>query len=107
MSLTKQPKPKLTREQKALKMFEGGVLAKKTDDGWEVPSETNGDTYTVSENYDVWNCTCPDAMFRSHQGELCKHSLLVIMIQESYKMHERVLNDKHDIHLHKNKLVVC
>jgi hypothetical protein len=39
--------------------------------------------YKVSKETDgTFSCTCPDALYRSHQGELCKHILEVILAGE-------------------------
>lgn len=97
--VTKTQKPKLTREEKALEMFTSGVIVRRTEGGWEVPG-SNGNSYEVQNNYDVWNCTCPDFLYRGG-GELCKHIHLVLMIQEMDKLYEQI------VQLVKKQTVVC
>jgi len=74
-------KPKQSREEKAAQMFRTGVIARKTQDGWEVPG-SNGTTYEVREDFDQWTCSCPDYTFRGHTGPLCKHILFIMMLRE-------------------------
>jgi hypothetical protein len=100
---------KLTREEKAQQLFDDGVRPVKTEDGWEVSSTSymNG-SYEVTRDYDVWSCTCPDFLYR-HQL-MCKHITLV-QLCESKKCEVNgtieIHDDRHDIHLKKNIVVVC
>lgn len=97
--------PKLTREEKALEMFSKGVLVTRTQDGYEVPG-SNGNVYDITETEDgCLFCTCPDALYRSHQGEMCKHSLLVEMVRP-YLAKEATVVDMHDLHLKPGRVVV-
>jgi hypothetical protein len=97
--------PKLTREEKALEMFSKGVIVRRTQDGYEVPG-SNGSVYDITETEDgCLFCTCPDALYRSHQGEMCKHSLLVEMVRPCLPTKGTpVIN--HDIHLKRERVVV-
>ena len=88
----KMAKEKLTREEKAAQMFRTGVIARKTQDGWEVPG-SNGTTYEVREDFDQWTCSCPDYTFRGHTGPLCKHILFIMLLRNVAPVID------HDIHL--------
>jgi hypothetical protein len=71
-------KTKLTREQKAQALYVDGVRPLLIGPNeWSVPG-SNGTSYEVREETDgTYTCSCPDALYRSHDGELCKHVLLV------------------------------
>lgn len=105
--MPKEQKPKQTREERADELFRKGVIVTRTADGYSVPG-SNGNVYEITEMEDgcLW-CTCPDALYRSHAGELCKHSLLALKVKEFLPTLEAPVID-HDIHLHKkNMVVVC
>ncbi len=73
---------KLTREQKAKQLFDDGVRPIRTADGFMVLG-SKGEFYDIEKLADgTFNCGCPDGYFRAHQGESCKHVLLVLMCQE-------------------------
>jgi hypothetical protein len=96
--------PKTSREEKALKMFQTGKIATRTEDGYLVRGH-NGNTYTVREETDgTFSCECGDFLWR-HQL-MCKHILFVRMVQDAENRHKELLSAKHDIHLHKEKMVV-
>ena len=90
--VTQNQKPKQSREEKAAQMFRTGVIARKTQDGWEVPG-SNGTTYEVREDFDQWTCSCPDYTFRGHTGPLCKHILFIMLLRNVAPVID------HDIHL--------
>jgi hypothetical protein len=96
---------KTTREEKAQQLYAAGVHPIKTNDGWMVPG-SNGKMYDVTCNYDQWNCTCPDALYRSHQGEMCKHVLLIQKCQHKVHGCIEIHDDIHDIHLKREVVVV-
>lgn len=75
-------KPKLTRQEKAQALYNQGVrpqlIGPRT---WEV---IGSQAYEVREETDgSYFCDCPDALYRSHDGELCKHVLLVRLCEEA------------------------
>lgn len=52
-------------------MIEDGLSPKQLSEGcFEIPSQTNGNTYVVSNYAQKWQCTCPDHQFRHIT---CKH----------------------------------
>ena len=74
-------KEKLTRAQRAAEMWASGVRPVKiASHAWDVQG-SNGRFYQVEELPDgTYNCTCPDGLYRSHSGEMCKHVLVVLML---------------------------
>jgi hypothetical protein len=73
---------KMSRGERAAEMFASGARPIKiASHAWDVEG-SNGRLYQVEELVDgTFNCTCPDALYRSHSGELCKHELLVLMAE--------------------------
>jgi hypothetical protein len=68
-------KPKLTRDQKARLLFNGGVRPTETGkDTWAVRAASGPLTYQVRRDDGLFSCTCPDFASR---GDPCKHILLV------------------------------
>lgn len=68
-------KPKLTRDQKARLLFNGGVRPTETDkDAWALPASSGPLAYEVRRDDGQFSCTCPD--FTARGGE-CKHILLI------------------------------
>ena len=60
-------------------MIEEGKTPKQiAEDRFEVPSQTNGNTYIVSRYANKWTCTCPDFAFRH---VTCKHIHAVTLWQ--------------------------
>ncbi len=52
-------------------MIENGIEPKMlSENRYEVPSQSNGNTYTVTNYANSWSCTCPDFTFRH---VTCKH----------------------------------
>src|ERR1019366_1371300 len=99
-----QTKEKITREARAVEMFRKGVMVTRTATGYEIPG-SNGNVYDITETEDgCLFCTCPDALYRSHQGEMCKHVLLVEMVREILPIKAPVID--HDIHLKPGRVVV-
>jgi putative transposase len=68
-------------------MIEHGIEPKKLEENkYEVPSQSNGNTYTVTNYANSWTCTCPDFTFR-HVS--CKHIHAVSLWQRlSEKLHK-------------------
>jgi hypothetical protein len=65
-----------TRAEKAQALFKSGVRPIEwSADCWTVKGSKG--EYTIKRDNDVFTCNCPDGLYRSHQGELCKHILLV------------------------------
>ena len=102
-------KKTLTRQEKGIELFKRGVVVKKIDETtWEVQG-SNGNTYQVSCNYDQWHCTCPDNIYRGNGGssvDRCKHSYLVKYWLETSVPTAAPIYDKHDIHMHREKMLV-
>jgi len=76
-------KPKLTRADRAEAAFRRGVIVTRTATGYTVPSSKPGESYDITElNDGTLYCTCPDSIYRSHQGESCYHVLLALKVRE-------------------------
>jgi len=66
------------------------VLAEKVDDNeWLVPSSNNGTRYRVGVDFDIWHCDCDDMRFRGAYT-LCRHILLVQMLQALQTLEEQI-----------------
>jgi hypothetical protein len=103
---------KLTREQKAKQLFDDGVRPIRTADGFMVLG-SKGEFYDIEELADgTFQCTCPDALYRSHQGEMCKHAELLLLVREFERIviaeyaDAPMMDVKHDIHLKRDRIVV-
>ena len=101
----KRPKqPKLTREQKAQKMFDDGVRpVKLSRDRWTVKGSADNE-YEVTNNHDFWTCSCLDFLSR---GLVCKHALLVRTCQQTQEAIGENEIDPHDIHLKTPTIIIC
>jgi len=101
-------KQKITRQERGLGLFRSGAIVKKTDDGYLVTG-SNGNEYEVRCDYDQWTCDCKDSQFRGHGGsatDLCKHAYLVKYWLETSVPTSAPSYDKHDIHMHREKMLV-
>jgi hypothetical protein len=106
-------KQKLSRADKARQLFEAGVRPVQiASHAWEVAG-SNGRAYQVQELADgTFQCTCPDALYRSHQGEMCKHAELLLLVREFERIviaeyaDAPMMDVKHDIHLKRDRIVV-
>ena len=98
-------KQKMTRTEKAQLLYDGGVRPVDVCKGlWTVPG-SQGEYEVTKDSKGTFNCSCPDSLYRSHQGESCKHVSLVIMSEAASKAYNE-LEQHLDIHLHKNRVVV-
>ena len=68
-------------------MIEAGMIPNQlSENRFEIPSQTNGNAYIVSNYANKWHCTCPDHEFRH---VLCKHIHAVTLWQRlSAKLRE-------------------
>jgi predicted nucleic acid-binding Zn finger protein len=102
-------KTKLTRTAKAQQLFNAGVRPVTVCNGlWTVPG-SQGEYEVTKDSNGAFNCSCPDSLYRSHQGESCKHVLLIIMSEAADSKATKAYNELEahlDIHLHKNRVVV-
>jgi hypothetical protein len=77
-------KEKQTRQERARELFKSGVRPFQWGrNSWSV--EGSKGEYQVQRDNDVWTCNCPDGNYRAHQGELCKHVLLVQMFLDEQR----------------------
>ena len=100
---------KMTRTEKAQLLYDGGVRPVDVCKGlWTVPG-SQGEYEVTKDSNGTFNCSCPDSLYRSHQGESCKHVLLIIMSEAAASAASKAYNELEahlDIHLHKNRVVV-
>lgn len=92
---TRTESKRTTRAERAQTLFKSGVRPRSEGrDVWTVEG-SKGAQYEVTRlNDGEFMCDCPDGLYRSHQGELCKHILLVLMtLDESQALDEMVLRD--------------
>ena len=54
---------------------------------WQVEGKT--DTYTVTLERGIWQCSCPDQVYRSH---LCRHIKAVSMLQRLALLDQESVN---------------
>jgi putative transposase len=75
------------RQLRGYQMIENGIEPKQlAANHFEVPSQTNGNIYTVTNYANTWECTCPDHQYRRVS---CKHIHLVsLWIRLSKKLQE-------------------
>jgi uncharacterized Zn finger protein len=76
-------------------LFKSGMRPRSEGrDVWAVEG-SKGAQYEVTRLGDgEFMCDCPDGLYRSHQGELCKHILLVLMaLDEQQALDSVVLRD--------------
>jgi putative transposase len=68
-------------------MIERGIEPKQlAENKYEIPSQSNGNTYTVTNYANSWTCTCPDFTYRHIS---CKHIHAVSLWQRlSEKLHK-------------------
>src|SRR3989338_6510320 len=67
--ITEQNFRNLTREQRG-QLIAQKYMIKRTDKGYEVPSQFNKGKYLVKVKYDISECNCPDYETRRKK---CKH----------------------------------
>jgi uncharacterized Zn finger protein len=92
---TRTESKRTTRAEKAVMLFKSGVRPRSEGrDVWTVEG-SKGVQYEVRKLADgEFDCSCPDGLYRSHQGELCKHILLVLMaLDEQQAIESMVLQD--------------
>jgi hypothetical protein len=90
-----EKKAKTTRAERAVALFKSGMRPRSEGkDVWTVEG-SKGAQYEVTRLGDgEFMCDCPDGLYRSHQGELCKHILLVLMaLDEQQAVDSLVLSD--------------
>jgi hypothetical protein len=90
-----EKKAKTTRAERAVALFKSGMRPRSEGrDVWSVEG-SKGAQYEVRKLADgEFDCSCPDGLYRSHQGELCKHILLVLMaLDEQQALESMVLSD--------------
>ena len=88
-------KVRTTRAEKAAMLFKSGMRPRSEGrDVWTVEG-SKGAQYEVRKLADgEFDCSCPDGLYRSHQGELCKHILLVLIaLDEQQALDSLVLQD--------------
>jgi hypothetical protein len=75
-----EKKAKTTRAERAVALFKSGMRPRSEGrDVWTVEG-SKGALYEVRKLADgEFDCSCPDGLYRSHQGELCKHIILTQM----------------------------
>ena len=75
-----EKKAKTTRAERAVALFKSGMRPRSEGrDVWSVEG-SKGAQYEVRKLADgEFDCSCPDGLYRSHQGELCKHIILTQM----------------------------
>ena len=84
-----------TRAEKAVMLFKAGVRPRSEGRDVLTVEGSKGALYEVRKLADgEFDCSCPDGLYRSHQGELCKHILLVLMaLDEQQAFDSLVLSD--------------